>query len=615
MLKKKAQEKPKTEFIDEHLGDGEEYLNEEDDFLKAFENNENHQLKTLFALFKGNYLRLIGSAVCFLIKHAPSLAMPIVVSNIINAVSSPNSGNTVRIILINAAVMLLFLAENAPMNTLYTKLYSKAMRSVEASLRSSLVRKLQQLSISYHKRMQSGRLQSKIMRDVESVQALTAQIFCTVTMLAYDITFALSVTLSKSLIVFCFFIVMVPISILMLRVFKKKLKTSNKEFRKEVENTSARLMEMVELVPVTKAHGLEDIEIKKMDTQLEKVAEKGYKLDIIQSFFGAVSWAAFQSMQVICLAFTAYLAYKKVIKVGDVVLYQTYFTTIVAQISTVLNMLPIMSKGLDSVNSIGEVLLAHDIEDNRNKLRVDRVRGQVDFNDVSFEYSDGDKPVLKHFNLHVNPGETIAFVGESGSGKTTAINMIIGFMKATGGEVLIDGLNIDTINLHTYRTHLAVVPQTSIMFSGTLRDNITYGLEDYTEEQLKRVIEYANLSDLIKELPKGLNTVVGEHGDTLSGGQRQRVSIARALMRDPSIIIFDEATSALDSISEKKIQVAIENMTKNRTTFLVAHRLSTIRNADKIAVVKDGICAEFGSFDELMEKKGEFYKLQQMQKI
>lgn len=204
-------------------------------------------------------------------------------------------------------------------------------------------------------------------------------------------------------------------------------------------------------------------------------------------------------------------------------------------------------------------------------------------------------------------------MGESGAGKSTVMNLVIGFNHPTEGQVLLDGQDLNDIDLHSYRKFLAVVPQTSILFSGTIRDNITYGMPGVSDERLWDAIRAAHLEEFVNHLPDGLNTLVGEHGDKLSGGQRQRIAIARAIIRDPRVIIFDEATSALDTISEREIQHAIQNLTRDRTTFMVAHRLSTIRDADKIAVVAEGHCVEYGTYDELMAKKGEFYRLKQMQ--
>ena len=243
----------------------------------------------------------------------------------------------------------------------------------------------------------------------------------------------------------------------------------------------------------------------------------------------------------------------------------------------------------------------------------DSIYGEFDFKDVTFRYNNIDRPVLHNLNLHVDKGETIALVGESGAGKSTILNLVIGFNQVNSGEVLIDGHNMKDIDLRSYRKYLAVVPQTSILFSGTIRDNITYGVDNVDEATLDEIVKAANLTDLINSLPDGLDTMVGEHGGKLSGGQRQRISIARALIRNPKVIVLDEATSALDSISEKLIQEALNNLTKDRTTFIVAHRLSTIKDADKIAVIADGHCVEYGTYDELMNLKGEFYQMKKIQ--
>ena len=206
-------------------------------------------------------------------------------------------------------------------------------------------------------------------------------------------------------------------------------------------------------------------------------------------------------------------------------------------------------------------------------------------------------------------------MGESGSGKTTILNLLIGFILPSKGELLIDGKDIKGLNLRSYRRFISVVPQTPVLFTGTVRENITYGLEHVSEEQVRQAVEAANLSGVIEKLPQGLDTMIEEHGANLSGGHRQRISIARALIRDPQVIILDEATSALDSISEAEIQEALERLTKGRTTFIVAHRLSTVRGADRILVIGRGRIREQGSYQELMERKGEFYQMEQLQRM
>lgn len=581
-------------------------------FIECYKKHKGHPMQILLGLYKGNYHKFFLAVIFFFIKHAPVWVLPIVTANIINDITS-GSPETYQNIIIQAMIMIVLVALNIPMNYMYTRYKSLAIRYAETGLRRALVRKLQQLSISYHKETQSGRLQSKIMRDVEAVETLSTQMFLSILNIALNIAIALIVTINKSLVVFIFFLLTTPIAAATMVFFRNVMKKRNNEFRKEMEETSARVMEMVELIPVTRAHALEEEEVQKMSGQLFAVAEKGYRLDVIQSLFGSVGWAIFQIFQVVCLGFTGFLAIKGTVMPGDITLYQSYFATIVSQVSSLMSLIPTIAKGIESVNSIGEVLLEDDIEQNEGKEIIKDIYGEFDFKDVTFRYNNIDRPVLHNLNLHVDKGETIALVGESGAGKSTILNLVIGFNQVNSGEVLIDGHNMKDIDLRSYRKHLAVVPQTSILFSGTIRDNITYGVDNVDEATLDEIVKAANLTDLINSLPDGLDTMVGEHGGKLSGGQRQRISIARALIRNPKVIVLDEATSALDSISEKLIQEALNNLTKDRTTFIVAHRLSTIKDADKIAVIADGHCVEYGTYDELMNLKGEFYQMKKIQ--
>ena len=603
----------KREKYQYQLGQQDIDLNEtEKKLLDTFKRNQNNSFKTLIGIYKGHYLELFLSIVFFVIKHSPVWFLPIVTSNIINIATNPDENAGMKIF-INVAFMTVMIAQNILTNYFHTLFYARSIRNVERDLRSALVRKLQQLSITYHNEMQSGRLQSKIMRDVEQIETLSSQIFITVLSIILNVVVALGVVVTKSLTVFLFFIGTIPVAVCIMVAFKNKIKRYNKEFRKDMEETSVHVMEMLELIPVTRAHALEQKETDKMDHQLRHVAKSGLRLDMVQSYFSSISWVAFQVFQVLCLGFTGYLASQGKISVGEVVMYQTYFSSIVAQVSGVITLLPTISKGLESVDSISDVLLCHDIEDNHDKKKLTSVHGEILFQNTGFQYKDGDQPVFENLNLKIEAGKTIAFVGESGAGKTTILNMVIGFLRATEGKVFIDGNDIEEIDLQSYRRNIAVVPQTPILFSGTIRENITYGKEDISEERLQEVIEAANLAEVIEQLPDGVDTAVMEHGSNLSGGQRQRISIARAFIRDPKILILDEATSALDSISEEKIRVATDNLVQNRTTLIVAHRLSTIKNADYIAVIGRGGLKEFGSYEELMEKKGEFYQLRQLQ--
>lgn len=589
----------------------EEILKEQEEILESYQKFRGRPIKILFSFFKGHWKKLLLSAIFFVVASSPTWIIPLIFSSVVDiAVERPDNA-MVRFIAC-AVIGFVFIAQNIPTHMLRVKFFSLAKRDVEAGLRGAMVRKLQQLSIGFHKDMAAGKIQSKVMRDVEAVEGFASQLFNTALSVGINFIISLAIVLFTNFYVFLMFLVCIPLAVFLRNIFAKKMREYSRNFRKNVESTSAAVMDMIELVPVSRAHALEDYEVKKITDNVVEVAKSGYKFDYIQNLFGAAQWAVLVFFRVLCLIVTGIMAYNGLITVGAVTLFQNYFGNIVSQVSSIMNLLPTFAKGTEAINSIGEILCEDDVEDNNNKYKIDKLNGEYKFENVHFKYDDAT-PVLNGLDLTIKKGETVAFVGESGAGKTTIMNLIIGFNTATGGKLTVDGRDIKELDLHHYRKHISVVPQNTVLFSGSIRDNITYGSRNISEKQLANAIKMARLESVIENLPNGLDTSIGEHGSKLSGGQRQRISIARAIIRNPSVIIFDEATSALDSETEREIQKAIESLSKGRTTFVVAHRLSTIRNADKIAVMKNGVCVEFGSYDELMEKKGEFYALKALQ--
>jgi ATP-binding cassette subfamily B protein len=243
------------------------------------------------------------------------------------------------------------------------------------------------------------------------------------------------------------------------------------------------------------------------------------------------------------------------------------------------------------------------------------LRGEISFENVSFSYPRGREVALQNISLKIKAGETIAFVGESGAGKSTLVNLAIGFREPTAGIVMLGGYDLRTLDLRTYRRQIGVVPQTTLLFNGTLRENVTYGMERITDEQLWNILADANLAEFVRSLPQRLDTPLGESGTLLSGGQRQRLAIARALVRNPRLVILDEATSALDTESERLVQGALVRLTVGRTTLIVAHRFSTIRHAHRIVVLQHGQIVEQGTHAELLAKQGQFFRLAQLQTV
>lgn len=559
-------------------------------------------------LLKQNAFALLVSSFLHVMKSIGSYVIPLITAEIINIISR-NDPNAKSKLVIYAIIITVIYLTNYPLHVIYSRHLDKRIRTLGAGLRNTLIRKLQHLSITYHKEIESGKIQAKFLRDIEATEDLSIQFSKVILVAVINTLIAVIISAVKSRTVTIFFMLVIPVNVTVTYLFRRPIRSSNQAFRKENENISSNISDMLDMIPVTKAHGLEENEIHRLEGKIDTLRQKSLAIDKINAKFASITWIAGQMMSLVCLLFTAYLAIKGTIEVGDIVVYQSYFATISGSITSIINVYPQIAKGMDSMNSLSEIVLSDEVEQNAGKIRLRYVHGTIRFDNVSFRYPNADKSIIKNLSFSVEPGECIAFVGASGSGKSTVMNMIIGFLKATEGSVYIDGKPIEKINLTDYRSFVSVVPQNCILFTGSIKDNITYGLTNVSDETLNEVIRLSNIDEFAKELPLGLDTPVGENGAKLSGGQKQRISIARALIRYPKILILDEATSALDNISEYQVQKAINHLIKGRTTFIVAHRLSTIRNADRIIVMDNGECVEAGTYDELMAKKGKFYEL------
>ncbi|MFF1438985.1 ABC transporter ATP-binding protein [Streptomyces sp. NPDC058295] len=567
-----------------------------------------HPIRTLAYLLRADRRSLAGAVGVFTVKHSPVWLLPLITASIIDIVVQHQP---IGRLWTSTGVILFILLVNYPLHLLYVRLLYGSVRRMGTTLRSALCTRMQQLSIGYHSRVSAGVLQAKVVRDVETVEQMVQQT-------AEQGLGALTV-LTGGLVIIAVrtpefvpvFLVVVPVAAVLVDRLRARLRAHNEDFRHEVETLSSRVTEMTRLIPVTRAHGLEGKALRRMDGTLSRLLTSGMRLDLLNGRFGSLAWVLLNVIGVLVLTGAALISYYGVwgVTAGDVVMLSAFLTTLTNSTTTLTGLAPIITKGLESVRSVGEVLQAPELEDNEGKSELTALHGSVTFEDVGYAYDDGS-PAVRDFTLAVTPGETVALVGASGAGKSTVLSLVIGFIRPTSGRVLLDGTDMNSLDLRTYRRFVSVVPQESILFDGTILENVAYGMEDEADEETVRTaLRDANALEFVERLPDGLHTLVGERGARLSGGQKQRLAIARALIRDPKVLVLDEATSALDTRSEALVQQALARLLRGRTTFVVAHRLSTVRGADRIVVMGEGRILETGTHDELLHRGGAYTEL------
>jgi len=550
------------------------------------------------------------AAVLFIISTALSLMFPLVSGQLVNVVTGVTSQYSVaQIIGILIAVFLV----RAVVDIGSQFLISQAGESVTRDLRVDVYRHLQSLGLSFFANRRTGELTSRLSSDVSIVR--TALVNNVATFLSNVLTVIGSAVLIVAINwrLTAVVLIIFPVATLVARLYSRRLRPLSKQVQDQLAESTAVAEETISGVRVVKSFGREPYEVKRFTDAAENVFAVSLKLARIRATFGPLIGLMFFFALVGILWFGSQEVSAGRLKAGDLVSFLLYGGVIAGGISALATFFAQFQEAIGATQRLFEILdTRSDVHDAPDARPAQNVQGRITLDHVSFAY-ENNVEVVNGVSIDIAPGEILALVGPSGAGKSTLFNLIPRFYDPTQGAVRLDGVDLRALTLASLRDHIAIVPQDTLLFSGSVRENIAYGKLDASEADIQQAAQAANAHDFILQLPKGYDTLVGEKGVKLSGGQRQRVAIARAILKDPRILLLDEATSALDSESEGLVQDALGRLMQSRTTIIIAHRLSTVQVAHRIAVLDKGRLVELGTHENLMALDGLYHKLYSLQ--
>lgn len=484
---------------------------------------------------------------------------------------------------------------------------------MEADMRRDLFTHMQRLSFRFFDKNRTGQLMSRVTNDLFDITELAhhgpENIFIAFITIIGAFIVMLTINWKLALVI----IILVPIGLIFTLLQRRRMMSASRKVKERTAGINAGLESSISGARVAKAFTNEDYEIEKFSEDNERF--KRSKGDFYSSMGIFVSGIDFFTnlFSVSIIAFGGYLIMQGSFDYIGLITFTLYVAAFIQPIRMLSQFMEQFASGMAGFNRFRELMdEAPDITDAPDAKELKDVRGNIEFRDVSFSYNDKTN-VLEHINLKIDAGKTLALVGPSGGGKTTLCHLIPRFYEATDGRITIDGQDIRDVTLLSLRSNIGIVSQDVFLFAGTIRENIRYGRIDATDREIMEAAMRAEIHGMIMEMENGYDTQVGDRGIRLSGGQKQRISIARIFLKNPPILILDEATSALDSVTEAKIQKAFEKLSQGRTTLVIAHRLSTVKNADEIIVVGEEGIAEKGTHDELLAKGGEYAKLYKSQ--
>lgn len=483
-------------------------------------------------------------------------------------------------------------------------------------IRDKMFDHIQRLSLRFYSNNKSGEIISRVIHDVEQTKTFVITGLMNVWLDMATIIIAVAIMFSMDFWLTIVALSMLPVYAFSVKFFYARLRQLTKDRSQALAEVQGHLHERVQGMSVIRSFALEDHEQVQFDKRNSKFLNKAMDHTKWNAKTFSVVNTVTDIAPLLVIGFAAYQAISGNITIGALVAFVAYMDRLYNPLRRLVNSSTTLTQSIASMDRMFEFLdESYDIEDSPGAKALNNVKGALDFENVSFTYNEEESDVLHNVSLSVAPGETIALVGMSGGGKSSLISLIPRFYDVTEGSIKLDGTDIRDFQVRSLRDKIGMVLQDNILFSESVRANILMGNPDATEEEMISAAKAANAHDFIMNLPQGYDTKIGERGVKLSGGQKQRVAISRVFLKNPPILILDEATSALDLESEHLIQEALEKLAKDRTTFIVAHRLSTITHADRIIVIDHGKIAEIGKHKELMEKQGPYYDLFTVQQL
>lgn len=561
-------------------------------------------LRSFAHYYKPHWKLFVFDMICALIAAGCDLVYPVVSRNIINTYIPDKN---IRLILTwCAALLVIYIIQTVMQYFMQYQGHIVGVR-MQADMRRDVFEHLQKLPFSYFDEHKTGVIMSRIVNDLMDISEFAHH--------GPEDLFISLVTVVGAFIILC--TVNVPLTLITFAVLPflvlfiiKKRSAMTMAFRKnriEIAEVNASLENSIAGIRVSRAFTGEREEEKKFAENNQRyvtVRERSYR--VMAEFFSGTNFLT-SLMNVVILAAGGYCVYRGVINVGDMVAYMLFINMFVNPIKKLIQFVEMFQNAITGYVRFQELMNVEPEQDEKGAIELKDVRGEIVFDDVTFHY-DENKEVLSHISLTFPQGKMVAIVGPSGGGKTTLCHLIPRFYEISGGSILVDGHDIRDVTRASLRRQIGIVQQDVFLFTGTIFDNIAYGKLGASREEVYEAAKKANIHDYIMSLPEGYDTFVGERGVKLSGGQKQRISIARVFLKNPPILVLDEATSALDNVTENYIQDSLDELCKNRTTIVVAHRLSTIKNADEIIVMdRDGI-EERGTHEELLARGNGIYK-------